>query len=48
MELNMKMMSDARPNQSINLLTQCWPMIAAMNATTVKYAAKEKANESSP
>jgi hypothetical protein len=36
MKANMNMMSDARPNQLINLLTTCWPMIAAMNATMMK------------
>jgi hypothetical protein len=36
MKANMKMMRDARPNQLINLLTTCWPMIAAMNATMMK------------
>jgi hypothetical protein len=36
MKANMKMMSDARPNQLINLLTTCCPMIAAMNVTMMK------------
>jgi hypothetical protein len=36
MEANMKMMSDARPNHLISLLTKCWPVMAAMNATAAK------------
>lgn len=36
MKASMKMISDARPNQLINFLTTCWPMMAATNATTVK------------
>jgi hypothetical protein len=40
MKAKMKMMSDARPNQLINLLTTCWPIMAAMNATMTKYKAE--------
>jgi hypothetical protein len=36
MKANMKMMSDARPNQLISFLTTCWPIMAAKNATTTK------------
>jgi hypothetical protein len=36
MKANMKMMSDARPNQLISLLTTCWPIMAATNATATK------------
>ena len=36
MKASMKMMSDARPNQLINLLTTCCPIMAATNATATK------------
>jgi hypothetical protein len=41
MKANMKMISDARPNQLTNLLTICCPMMAAKNATVTRKAAEE-------
>lgn len=38
----MKIIIDALPSSAINLLTTCWPAIAAQVATKAKYAAAEE------